>query len=172
MASAQHADSFHSDKDKYIGLDRTRSARRFNIPIVTNVPEGFPPNTLPAQRALCTIQSQHPEKLSAALDALYQAFWAEGKPIGEAQVVEKGLARVFGGEQAKEIVASVAKPEVKKLLNDNTQAALESGAFGLPWFVATDAQGREDVFFGFDRLHMVVEHLGLGEGESGLRALL
>lgn len=69
---------------------------------------------------------------------------------------------------------SVSRPEVKRLLTENTERALEKGAFGLPWFVARDGEGREDVFFGFDRLAMVVEHLGLereGAG-GGFRALL
>lgn len=142
--------------------------------MATEMPEGFPPNTLPVQRALCTVQAEHPEKLPEAAAALYQTFWVEGKQIGELEVVKAGLAKVFGEGKAAEIVATVTKPEVKKHLNQNTEAALERGAFGLPYFVATDAEGREDVFFGFDRLAMVVRHLGLKEegGENGFKALL
>lgn len=67
-----------------------------------------------------------------------------------------------------------ATAEVKGLLTENTAKAIEMGAFGLPWFVARDGQGKEEGFFGFDRLPMVVEHLGLGrEGlGGGERALL
>ena len=38
----------------------------------------------------------------------------------------------------------------------------------------TDAEGKEDVFFGFDRWAMVVRHLGLKEGdeEDGFKAML
>lgn len=163
-----------ADKDKYIGADRDRLAKLFNIPIVAKVPEPFPPNTLPAQRALCTIQSQHPDKLVASFEALYKAFWIEGKPIGEQSTVLASLASVFGAERAKEILASTAEPEVKKLLNVNTEAALSAGAFGVPFFVARNGEGREEVFFGFDRLGMIADFLGLekGKGESGFKSLL
>lgn len=162
------------DKDKYIGSDRDRLAKILNIPIIEKAPEPFPPNTLPAQRALCTIESQHPEKLTAAFQALYQAFWIEGKPIGEPEVVAKGLATVFGEERTKEIMASTSKPDVKKLLNVNTEKALDAGAFGVPYFVAENAEGKKDVFFGVDRLRMVADFLGLNRknGEDGFRALL
>merc|ERR1712070_1322164 len=48
----------------------------------------------------------------------------------------------------------------------------EEGAFGLPWFVATDAQGRKEGFWGFDHLGQVVDHLGLERVGDGYRAML
>jgi 2-hydroxychromene-2-carboxylate isomerase len=162
------------DKDKYISNDRDRLASLLNIPIIAKIPEPFPPQTLHVQRALCTIQSQYPDKLPAAFEAIYQFFWIEGQPIGELEVIAKGLTTVFGEEKAGEILETITKPEVKKLLNDNTGLALEAGAFGVPFWVATDGQGREDVFFGVDRVGMVVDFLGLERerGEGGLKALL
>ena len=70
--------------------------------------------------------------------------------------------------------------EVKTALKANTDEALQSGSFGLPWFVATDTMGRTEVFFGFDHIGQVVAHLGLerpqqkGEdgGAEGWRAML
>lgn len=43
----------------------------------------------------------------------------------------------------------------------NTALAVEQGAFGLPYFVATDAQGRSEGFWGFEHLALVAEHLGV-----------
>jgi len=164
------------DKSEYISADRTRLAKLLNIPIIAKVPDYFPPNTLSAQRALCTIQSNHPDQLPAALEALYHAFWNEGLHIGEPEVVATALAKVFGDERANELVAGASRPEVKKLLNGNTEAALEAGVFGVPFFVARIAEGKEEVFFGVDRLGMVADFLGLGRGEKGqsggVRALL
>lgn len=81
---------------------------------------------------------------------------------------------MFGEERAREILTSTARPEVKKHLNANTEAALNAGAFGVPFFVATDRDGKEDVFFGFDRLGMIADFLGLdkGTGERGFKSLL
>lgn len=107
---------------------------------------------------------------------MYQLWWVEGQNIGEVNVVAKGLVTVFGEAKAKEILETVKTAEGKKRLNENTGRALEAGAFGVPFFVATNADGKEEVFFGVDRLGMVVDFLGLGRGKSesagGLRALL
>lgn len=51
--------------------------------------------------------------------------------------------------------------EVKALLRRNTDEAIASGAPGVPWIQATDAQGREEYFWGFDHLGQVVRFLGL-----------
>jgi 2-hydroxychromene-2-carboxylate isomerase len=164
------------DKNEYITHDRTRLAALLRIPIIANVPTPFPPNTLPAQRALCTIQNHHPVSLPAAFEALYQAFWVEGQPIGEPGVVVKVLGKVVGEERAGEIVEGTKKEEVKRLLNGNTDAALGAGVFGVPFFVARKGDGEEGVFFGVDRVGMVADFLGLGRGEDegggGIRALL
>ena len=67
--------------------------------------------------------------------------------------------------------------EAKKLLMANTEKAIESGAFGLPWFVATDPAGKTECFWGFDHLAQVAAHLGLerpvgGNGGEGWKAVL
>lgn len=163
------------DKNEYITADRIRLSKLLNIPIVSQVPTPFPPNTLTAQRALSTIQSQHPSLLPSAFETLYQAFWVEGQPIGEPEIVAKALTKVLGDETAKEIVAGTKREEVKRLLSENTKEAFEAGVFGVPFFVARDGEGRESVFFGVDRLGMVADFLGLGRGDGrvgAMRALL
>lgn len=88
--------------------------------------------------------------------------------------MQAALTTVFGEAKAAEIVESTKSPEVKKHLNENTALALEKGAFGIPWWVCEDGEGREEVFFGLDRVGMVAEFLGLGKEkkEVGFRALL
>jgi len=51
--------------------------------------------------------------------------------------------------------------EVRHLLSANTQRAMDDGAFGLPWFVATKSSGQKECFWGFDHLGQVVDFLGL-----------
>ena len=67
--------------------------------------------------------------------------------------------------------------ETKKLLMTNTEKAIETGAFGLPWFVATDGAGKTECFWGFDHLAQVAAHLGLERpvgrgGGEGWKAVL
>lgn len=105
---------------------------------------------------------------------MYQLWWIKGQNIGSVDVVAKGLTTVFGEAKAGEILETMKTAEGKKRLNDNTGKALEAGAFGVPFFVAANSEGKEEVFFGVDRLGMIVDFLGLGRGmgEGGLKALL
>jgi 2-hydroxychromene-2-carboxylate isomerase len=58
-------------------------------------------------------------------------------------------------------------------LTANTDLAVQQGAFGLPWFVATNAAGQAEGFWGFDRLGQVLQHLGLDKSDANeLRAML
>lgn len=68
-------------------------------------------------------------------------------------------------------MGKMGSAEVKGRLQENTDLAIKEGAFGLPWFVATNAQGQTERFWGFDHLGQVIEHLGLERG-NGLRAML
>lgn len=64
-------------------------------------------------------------------------------------------------------VLSMASKEGKEILGKNTDAALADGAFGLPWFVATNAKGETEVFWGVDHLAQVTNHLGLERPTTG-----
>ena len=149
-------------------------------------PEGFPNNTLPAQRALCALQLSQPAALPDAIAALYQAFWVERKQIQQVEVVFEALAAVIGEEEARKALEQTAKQEVKDLLLKNTDIAFASGAFGLPWFegaylraatflaikgsnhaVATNSNGETEGFWGFDHLGQVADHLGLERPTNG-----
>jgi 2-hydroxychromene-2-carboxylate isomerase len=115
----------------------------------------------------------HPDKLTDCFAALYQAFWVEGQTIGKAEVIGPVLTKVLGEDKAKGVVEKMSSPEAKKRLSENSDAAMAEGAFGLPWFVATNAEGVKEAFWGIDHLGQVVEHLGLERrDEPGLRALL
>lgn len=57
--------------------------------------------------------------------------------------------------------------EGKELLTKNTDEAFADGAFGLPWFVATNEKGETETFWGVDHLAQVAGHLGLERPEMG-----
>lgn len=186
------------DKDKWINKERQRWAHQFNIPCADKAPDGFPVSTLAvrnqtspgsetheerllltnqpiqAQRALTAISLTSPAQLLPATDALYNAIWGPNRnsaavhtPAGLLSV----LSSVIGEDQAKEMMASA---DAKKKLGEATDEALAKGAFGMPYFVATDAQGREETYWGFDHLGQVLQHMGLekeGLGQ-GARSML
>ena len=65
----------------------------------------------------------------------------EGQTINQVDVISSALAKVLGGTVTNDLMANVSSPEAKKMLSDNTDKAFTEGAFGLPWFVATNARG-------------------------------
>jgi len=160
-----------SDKAQWIELERIRWAKYCKIPCVEDTPAGFPPSTLHVQRALCAVQLYHPAKLNTAIHECYNKFWVEGQAIQDPKNFGAALAKALGEEPAKEVMEKMGSAEVKGRLAENTDRAIQEGAFGLPWFVATNAQGQTEKFWGFDHLGQVIEHLGLERG-NGLRAML
>jgi 2-hydroxychromene-2-carboxylate isomerase len=54
-----------------------------------------------------------------------------------------------------------ASQQAKEKLEAYTDLAIHEGAFGLPWFMATNAEDEKEGFFGFDHLGHVVDFLGL-----------
>lgn len=55
----------------------------------------------------------------------------------------------------------MAPKEGKAILTKNSDQAVEEGAFGLPWVVATNSKGETESFWGVDHLGQVVAHLGI-----------
>ncbi|SMR57405.1 unnamed protein product [Zymoseptoria tritici ST99CH_1A5] len=161
------------NKDTWINVERQRWTKLFNVPSI-GMPSPFPQSTVTAQRALCYIESVHPKKLVASIDALYAAFWGQGKPIGKNETVIEALSGVLGEQEAKNIVeVEIKKDETKKKMNANTQLAWEAGAFGLPWFVATNEKGEKEGFWGVDHLGQMLNFLEVKRvQEGGWKAML
>ncbi|TKA72117.1 hypothetical protein B0A55_06525 [Friedmanniomyces simplex] len=125
-----------------------------------------------AMRALSAISLHHPAHLTACFATLYTTFWVHRNPISQPQTWTAALTSVLGETSTREIVRLAGEAEAKELLKANTDLAVREGAFGLPWFVATDAEGRREGFWGFDHLGQVVDFLGLERRDEGFRAML
>ena len=84
------------------------------------------------------------------------------------------LAQALEEEKAKAIVEMTGTDEVKGRLMANTSVALDSGAFGLPWYQCENEKGEKECFWGLDHLAQVVEFLGLEREKlgKGARAML
>lgn len=94
-----------TDKNTWIGEERIRWARHFSVPVVQGVPEGFPPLTLTIMRALCAVTilkagEKDQRSLIACLDALFAAYWVDGKKTNEKDILAEELTRVLGAEDA------------------------------------------------------------------------
>ncbi|KAJ6000261.1 thioredoxin-like protein [Penicillium waksmanii] len=164
----------YTDKDKWMGTERMRWAKYFNVPMTEKFPEGFPPKTLAVQRALCAISQKFPEKLPAVIEAVYRSFWVdENTRIGDVEGFAPVFETVLGQKATQEVLSAMTQGEVKADLTANTDKSFKEGAFDLPWFQCTNAEGKTEGFWGIDHLGVVADFLGLDRSrESGFRALL
>jgi 2-hydroxychromene-2-carboxylate isomerase len=61
----------------------------------------------------------------------------------------------------------MAGKEGKELLSKNTDKAFADGAFGLPWFVCTNREGKKEAFWGVDHMGQVTTFLELEKPKGG-----
>lgn len=85
-------------------------------------------------------------------DAMVDAMWEQGLKLDDAEVLHKALADA--GFDADKIMTDMGDEAIKAKLLENTNAAVERGAFGIPTFFVG-----EEMFFGKERLGQVEELL-------------
>ena len=137
-------------KGRYMFQDLDRYAKRYGVPLKFN--PHFPINTLMLMRAVTGMQLRHPERFQAFIDCLFHALWVEGRSLDDLATVASVLTQ--NGFDANEVLALTADEEVKAILKDNTEKAVQRGVFGAP-SMFVDHQ----LFFGQDRLDFVLEAL-------------
>lgn len=91
------------------------------------------------------------EEFEAAFEEMWQALWGRNEQISDPKVLTQVLSRIFPPDRIESIMMSAASTEYKQKLNENTQKALDRGAFGAPWFWVRNSAGQEEPFFGSDR---------------------
>ncbi|KAL5398432.1 hypothetical protein PMIN06_006560 [Paraphaeosphaeria minitans] len=162
------------NKDKYINAERVRWSSLLKIPISQSPPPGFPTNTIHIQRVLTTLSLSHPAALPAALALFWQSYWVHwNDPSTEENILVILRTIVASEEEAGKVLEKSGGEQVKKKLGEDTERAVEEGAFGLPWFVATNAKGETERYWGVDHLGQLCDHLGLERPAGrGWRALL
>tara|TARA_R100000900_G_scaffold25729_1_gene20290 strand:- start:916 stop:1524 length:609 start_codon:yes stop_codon:yes gene_type:complete len=110
----------------------------------------FPIMTMLIQRGL--IAAEMDGKKMEYIEVVSRAMWEDQQKMDDPAVVAKVLSA--GGFDAERLLARTQEQEVKQKLIENTQAAVDRGVFGIPFFFVGD-----EGFFGKDRLAQVEELL-------------
>ena len=84
------------------------------------------------------------------VDAAFHHMWVEPKKMDDPEVAAQALTA--SGLDAAKLFARAQEPEVKARLIENTQSAVERGAFGSPTFFVGN-----EMFFGKEQLREVEE---------------
>ena len=135
------------NKPEFHAIETERFVKRFNVkPYIHN--PFFPVNTLNLMRA--AIAAQFEGVFAEYVEAAFHHMWVEPKKMDDPEVAAKALAS--SGLDAAKLLARSQDADVKAKLIENTQTAVERGAFGSPTFFV----GKE-MFFGKEQLREVEE---------------
>jgi 2-hydroxychromene-2-carboxylate isomerase len=135
------------NKREYHALETERFLKRFQVkPYAWN--PCVPVNTLNLMRA--AVAAQLEGVFEKYIDAAFHHMWGEPKKMDDPEVAMKAFTA--SGLDAAKLFARAQEPEVKAKLIENTQSAVERGAFGSPTFFV----GKE-MFFGKEQLREVEE---------------
>jgi 2-hydroxychromene-2-carboxylate isomerase len=133
-------------KGRYMMREMERLAEQHSVPF--RMPEVFPQNSLQAARL--ALAGAEAGWIIAFTKAVYLAEFRDGLDISSRAVLE-GILRDLQLDPVA-LFASIALPDVKERLKDQTDLAQESGIFGAPSFMVG-----EELFWGNDRLEQALE---------------
>ena len=135
------------NKREFLALETERFVKRFAVkPYVWN--PFFPVNTLNLMRA--AVAAQLEGVFEKYVEAAFHHMWVEPKKMDDPEVAAKALSA--SGLDGARLLTHAQEAEVKARLIENTQSAVERGAFGSPTFFV----GKE-IFFGKEQLREVEE---------------
>ena len=116
-----------------------RKAAMLGLPM--NPPPFFPFNPLLGLRmSLLPLESQ---QRRALIDALFDAVWVRALHVSEPEVVERVANEI--GLPGSALIQQAQSPDIKKMLREQTDAAISRGVFGVPT-MEVDGQ----IFWGYD----------------------
>jgi 2-hydroxychromene-2-carboxylate isomerase len=135
------------NKPEFQVLETERFIKRYKVkPYVWN--PFFPVNTLNLMRA--AVAAQFEGVFAEYVEAAFHHMWVEPRKMDNPEVAAKALAS--SGLDAAKLLTRAQDADVKAKLIENTQVAVERGAFGSPTFFVG-----EEMFFGKEQLREVEE---------------
>ncbi|RZV30523.1 MAG: 2-hydroxychromene-2-carboxylate isomerase [Sphingomonadaceae bacterium] len=114
----------------------------------------LPFNSILLQRILVAAEDQN--EMQALVDLFQPAVWEQNIDCGDVDAVREVLES--GGFDADSLLAATQDAAVKQKLADNTEKAVERGAFGIPTFFVGD-----EMWFGKERLGQLEAYLRGGK---------
>ena len=135
------------NKREFHALETERFVRRFRVkPYVWN--PHFPVNTLNLMRA--AVAARFEGVFETYVEAAFHHMWVEPKKMDDPEIAAKALTA--SGLDGAKLLTRAQDADVKTRLIDNTQSAVERGAFGSPTFFVGN-----EMFFGKEQLREVEE---------------
>ena len=135
------------NKREFHAIETDRFVKRFRVKPYTWNPF-FPVNTLNLMRA--AVAAQFEGVFEKYVDAAFHHMWVEPKMMDDPAIALAALTE--SGLDARRLFERASEADVKGKLIENTQAAVDRGAFGSPTFFVGN-----EIFFGKEQLRDVEE---------------
>lgn len=141
--------------------DLPRCNKYFEIPPL-KTPNPFPVNTITAQRILTYLSvNNDPLQIPLALK-LWEFYWHKERNISDIGELKQALIDCGCDEgQALYILKQGVSEEIKEKLKEATEDAKTRGAFGAPTIFVKTEDGKEEIYFGSDRFHILFPSMGI-----------
>ncbi|RBR21937.1 uncharacterized protein FIESC28_04689 [Fusarium coffeatum] len=161
-------------KSKYLGKDSRRSAERLSAPY-----KGSPPDLLAVAKTISPLRALHfikenysEETFLAAIRFLFHKIWMPphvnlAEDANLITALKEATDELDGGSDKKlfsnEDVEKIMKgrESMKERVKEMTGEAVKKGAFGAPWLMVTNGEGKSEAFFGSDRFNHIYKFLGV-----------
>jgi len=143
-------------KSKYVMMDSARSAKLAGLPMAK--PAVFPVDAKLARLAFYRIAAKDAELAKKFAFGVMEKFWAKSEEITEVEHLAP-LAESLGIDKS-DLEAAMSDADAKTAMIASTNEAVESGAFGMPWFKVGD-----QVFWGADRVSHIDKYLAFKAGK-------
>lgn len=136
------------NKIKYLRQDTQNCAHYYGIPF--NYPEVFPLNSVRSMRGAFAASEQN--KLVEYNHLMFREYFVEGKDLSRPEILGESVAAI--GIDPGWFLARIAEQDIKDMLRDETNGAIERGVFGAPTIFVDDK-----MYWGSDRLDFLDRYL-------------
>lgn len=135
-------------KGEYMFKDIKRQSRKLNLEFKIN--PYFPILTIPHMRG--AILAEQLDILEPYMEKMFQAIWVKGMNLNNQEILSKVAEEA--GINVNTFSEGIMSNEVKNRLKENTQFAIDKGAFGVPTYFYEN-----EIFWGIDSIKFLLYEL-------------
>ena len=135
-------------KGEYMFKDIQRWSKKLNVSFKMN--PYFPILTVPHMRG--AILAQKKNILEDYMQSMFDSMWLKGLNLNDQEILTQVASE--SGIDPNDFAEGISSDEIKNELKENTQFAIDKGAFGVPTYFLED-----EMFWGIDSIKFLLDSL-------------
>ena len=135
-------------KGEYMFKDIQRWSKKLNVSFKMN--PYFPILTVPHMRG--AILAQKKNILEDYMRSMFDSMWLKGLNLNDQEILTQVASE--SGIDPNDFAEGISSDEIKNELKENTQFAIDKGAFGVPTYFLED-----EMFWGIDSIKFLLDSL-------------